>query len=135
MKDKKKHPNLRPPWKPGDPSPNPSGRPKLSDAERKLRRSTKEQIKEIGDIIINGSRVELEHILDNPGEYSELQYQIACALKVSAEKGDWFTVDKILDRLIGKVQEDVAISLPRPTVIDFGEGREIILGAKKGDDE
>lgn len=131
MKDKNK--NLKP-WKKGDPSPNPGGRPKLSDAERKLRHSTKEQMKEVGDMIVNGSRVELVHILDNPHEYSELQYQIACALKVSSEKGDWFTVDKILDRLIGKVKDEIDVSLPKPTVIQLENGVEIVLGAKKGDE-
>lgn len=134
MDDKKKKSlqNLKP-FKKGI-SGNPSGRSPLSPEEKKLRKMTKEQFKEVGDLIVNGKWDELEDVESDPNA-TVIQRMVCKALIVAHGKGDWHTVNLLLDRLIGRVKEEIDISLPKPTVILLGDGKEIILGAKKGDEE
>lgn len=121
------------PWKPGQ-SGNPKGRPKLSDEEKKLRKLSKEQFKEIGDMIVNGKVEELFGIMEDP-DATVLQKLVARGLQEAYEKGNWAVVNLLLDRLIGKVKEEVDVNLPRPTVVKFKDGLEIVMGATKDEEK
>lgn len=49
--------------------------------------------------------------------------------------GDFMRFDFLLNRLIGKVKDNVEISLPRPTIIKRKDGSEVVLGAKIENEE
>jgi len=80
-----KHPNLNPPWKKGDPSPNPTGRPKGSGITDKLRKI----------------------IEDNEGKGAKA---IADAIYAAALTGDPRIINIVLDRLEGKVTDKLDLN-------------------------
>lgn len=120
--------NLKP-WKPGE-SGNLAGRPKTPDEIKKLRRMTKKEFADIAEMVVRGSWNELEAIAKDKTE---------TVLRVKLAKGildeSYKTFDEILNRLIGKVKEELEVSTPRPTVIHMRDGGKIVLGTKAEDED
>lgn len=129
----KKLPPVEHQFKPGV-SGNPSGRPKLTEDEKRLRKLTKEQFKEIGDIIVSGNTSELDELIHDP-KATVLQVAIATAMRAAIEKGDLGNVEILLNRLIGKPKEELEVTGITPTVIKLSNGEELVLGTKKEETE
>lgn len=114
--------NLKP-WKPGE-SGNISGRPKTPEEIKKLRKLSAKEFIDIADMVVRGSWSELEKIAKDKSE---------TVLRVKLAKGildeSYKTFDEILNRLIGKVKDELDLNLPKPTIISFGPNR-IELGSK-----
>src|SRR4051794_6724754 len=116
-------------FKPGK-SGNPGGRPKLDPDVKKLRELTKEQFKELATILLHGTQEDLQHLLDKP-DTSMLTQWLARVAMVGSERGDYSTLDNLLNRLIGKVKDEVEVSLPKPTIIKRFNGEEWEVGPTK----
>lgn len=85
---------------------NPHGRPKLTDEERAVRNLSREQFLEVANLLISKSFEELQRILDAP-ETPALMSWIVRVILINAEKGDYEPLDKLLNRLIGKVPDKI----------------------------
>jgi hypothetical protein len=88
-------------FKPGQ-SGNPAGSSK-NRAISRIRRLTIEEVATIATMVIRHSTDELEAIADNPKSSVIRAWLAAVALK-GIEKGDYFPLDAILNRIIGTVK-------------------------------
>ena len=78
-----------------------SGRPKLTDLERAVRESTREQIAIVIDFFQQMNRTELnKFIKDKSNKIFELA--VASAYREAIDTGDFTKIDKIFDRTLGK---------------------------------
>lgn len=118
------------PFEPGQ-SGNPSGRPKLDPDIKRLRGLTRDQFKDLANIILTGTQEDLQRLLDQP-ETSMLTQWICRVALSGAERGDYRTLDELLNRLIGKVKDEVDVNLIRPYVVrSHDRSEEIQMGVTK----
>lgn len=129
-----------PPWKKGE-SGNPKGRKKDLPEVKTLRHLTAAQMAEIGNMIVCGDFDGLKRIgesikIGSPdhNRYTALQIMVAsCAAKI-IQKGDMYMLDVLLNRLIGKVKDQVvhsgipAAAAPQVIITLPSNGREIPIG-------
>ncbi len=128
----KKKPTGRP-FKPGNPGgPGRSPLPPELKAARKLNRS---QVEITLSRIIQMNETEIEVLMLDP--YATAMEKITARIVQEASKrGDHFRLDFLFNRLIGKVQDNIKLELPKPTVIKRMSGEVIELGTEsRGDDE
>ncbi len=105
-------------WKKGQ-SGNPGGKVPEPPELKKLKHLTKLELVEIGNLIIKGDRNELEKKAKDKGS-TVIQSMMAAIAKRVIDDGDMVALDRLLDRLIGKVKDEVEFSgnvLNAPQVI------------------
>jgi hypothetical protein len=95
-------------WKPGQ-SGNPAGGPKDPPEIKKIKNLTKIELIEVANLIIKGNLDELMDLKDNP-DASVLQVMIAGVAIRVMKKGDMTALDILLNRLIGKVKDEIDIN-------------------------
>lgn len=101
---KKKLPKAAVPFqfKPGQ-SGNPKGRPKnpIPDALKKL---TNQSLRRVIRIVVKGNKDQIEKLINNP-DTSMLELAVANSFVKAVAKGDYQTVEHILQRVLGKVPD------------------------------
>ena len=102
------NPNIKPRWKKGE-SGNPKGRPVSTPEQLRLTRLTKTELTEIGSYIVKGDKTELKKIVDDPTT-SILKSWIASIAIKGIASGDMDALNKLLERIVGKVKEEVEVS-------------------------
>lgn len=114
-------------WRPGQ-----SGNPKGGNAHdprlKMLKKLTKEELIEVGNLVVKGSVSELKEMAKNPNA-SVIQTMVASVAVKVITKGDMHSLDILLNRLIGKVKEEIEhTGLAQPQVIitlpDNGRDKE-----------
>lgn len=85
---------------------NPKGRPKLTDEEKAVRNLSREQFLDVANLLISKSFEDLQKILDAP-ETPALMTWIIRVILLNAERGEYDPLDKLLNRLIGKVPDKI----------------------------
>lgn len=96
---------------------NPLGGAAHSPAVKLIRRLTAAEVAELGTLLLTRNIEKLRDIDfdadNNPdSKHSALKAMIAKSCIVAYRKGDFGTVDAILNRLIGKVKEKVELTTP-----------------------
>lgn len=90
-----------------------SGNPlggKMHNKELKaIRRLTAVEVAEIGGMILQNNLAALKAIAKDP-DASVLKTMIASVAVKTIEKGDAHALDKLLDRLIGKVRDEIKVT-------------------------
>lgn len=119
-------------WQPGQ-SGNPSGRPNLDPELRKLRELTKEQFKELATLLLSGTQEDLAELLAKP-DTSMLTTWMIRVILTGAENGDYAKLDSLMNRLVGKVKDEMELTLPKPTIIEY-EGSRLVLTSKMEKEE
>lgn len=92
-------------WKPGQ-SGNPAGRAPEPPELKALKNLTKKELVDIGNMVIKGDVVKLQKICDDQEE-SVLRVMIARVCMKVIAKGTMAELDILLNRLIGKVKDEV----------------------------
>jgi len=97
--------NLKEPWKEGDPSPNPTGRPKGS---RNL------------STILRAMLEEDVEILNDDGVKEKKQFQDAIIQKLvkKAAAGEIKAITEIFDRVEGKAKQEISMNLETRKSVD-----------------
>lgn len=108
---------------------NPNGRPKVPEHIRKLKELTTEEVKQMGDAIVLGTRQDLTNIIADRSA-SPLSCWIAAVVLRGIQRGDVQSLNVLLDRLVGKVTDKVQHMDPMLTIIEKINGSETHLGAK-----
>lgn len=86
-------------------SANPNGRP--PDAlNAAMKQITKEELQDIASLIIKGNVEALKEVRHSMGASAIRVAIVSVVLKI-IERGDMIALDKLLDRLIGKVKSEV----------------------------
>lgn len=122
-------------FKPGQ-SGNPGGRPRESQIERLVKKLTKETYAELVNLLMSSTEQEVMDYLNGPNVPLEQTLFIRHILDL-AEKPNWVAYDKYLDRRIGKVKEEMDLSIrPGVKVIDLEPiGKKIVLGKNEEEEE
>lgn len=98
--------NLKIPKK-GDPSPNPNGRPP-DMLNRALKKLSIQELEQIGNIIVKGNVEQLKAVAADPTA-SVIKVMVASIAIGIIKKNDMSALDKLLDRLLGKVKQTVQV--------------------------
>jgi hypothetical protein len=85
---------------------NPNGRPPLSPEAKAIRKLTADKLEEIGDLILDGNKVQLNAISSSLEE-SAIRVAYAKAALNAMAKGDLSMLEMILNRVVGRVKERV----------------------------
>lgn len=95
-------------FKPGEPSPNPYGRPKeiLPNALKNL---TKQSLRRIIKCLVKGNTEHLKEIAEDPTS-SVLEVAICNCIAVALKKGDYGTIEHILQRVLGKIPDEINLN-------------------------
>jgi hypothetical protein len=112
------------PFKPGQ-SGNPGGRPKLDEETKKLRELTKDQFKQLATLLLSGKFEDLQRLKDSQ-ETTMLTMWMCRVIEGAAEKGDYKTLDELLNRLIGKVKDEHHFTGFVPFIAKSHDGKEAI---------
>jgi hypothetical protein len=109
---KKKHslPKAAEPYKfkPGV-SGNPKGRPPLNPIQRALKNLTIQTYRDVIEEVCTGNLDNLKAIADNP-KSSALQAGIAIAFAKALKAGDYATIERIAERIVGKIPDELNIN-------------------------
>lgn len=108
-------------FKPGN-NENPLGGAAHCPELKRLRRATREEIAEIGTMIVDCNRAKLIAIRDDPNSTVLKVWMASIAIR-GINKGDPYAMDALLNRTVGKVKEEVKVTDARPksfeiTIID-----------------
>lgn len=95
-------------FKPGV-SGNPSGRPKMDPKERVLKELTVQSFREVIEVVCTGNLAALEAMKDDPN-ISALQVGIAASLAKAMREGDYATIEKIAERIVGKIPDELNLT-------------------------
>lgn len=105
----------------GNPNPSPATRfktgnlanPKGAGAHKKalaaVRKMTHEELAETCELILNSNRMELQAVLDDPTT-PMLKVNLISAIMADTQKGLTYTVDRLLERIVGKPKERIELS-------------------------
>lgn len=122
----------RPPhlWKKGQ-SGNPLGRAIEDPATRVIRNLTKSELVDVGNLVVKGDYEALKALAKAP-KATVLQRMLASVAVKIIERGDMHSLDILLNRMVGRVKEEVALTsnIPQVVVNLPSNGRE----AKEDDD-
>lgn len=94
-------------FKPGQ-SGNSKGRP-LNPIKNALRKLTVQQYRRIIKSCVKGNLDELKRVIKNPLS-SALEVGIAACYVKAVETGDYSTIEKMLERVVGKVPEEINVN-------------------------
>jgi hypothetical protein len=115
-------------FKPGQ-SGNPAGRPAMPEDLKAAKALTKQVLmRELNDLI-HMTKSELEAALVSP-ESTMIRRMAARVIQEADNNGDDRRLGFLLDRLVGKVKDELALELPRPTIIRY-KGEKVILTTDK----
>ena len=123
-------------WKPGQ-SGNPRGAAAHDPNMKAVRALTREQVAEVGALVLSGNVDDLRKIIGDPKNgiqpdptATPLKIWFATVALKGISKGDMFTFNAMLDRIIGKSKESIDLSNSdgsmKPTFIF-----ETVVNAKK----
>lgn len=115
-------------FKPGQ-SGNPAGRPPHPPEIKQASQLSKTSFNAILNKYLHCNASELEFVVTNPN-IPVIDMVVCKILLESGNKGDHVRLNFLIERLLGKVKEEVEISLPKPTIIQRSDGTEIELGAR-----
>jgi hypothetical protein len=101
---------------------NPGGRPKGDPILDKLKKLTVEELEELVNVLIKGNIGELRRISKDENTSVIKAMVTAVAIKIIS-RGDMASLDKLLDRLVGKIKERVEHS----GTINGGSAPQVII--------
>src|SRR4051812_49404796 len=115
--------NLKP-YKKGQ-SGNPAGRAPDPPELKKLKNLTKAELVDVGNLVIKGDHEALKRLAKAP-KATVLQRMLASVAVKIIEKGDMHSLDILLNRMVGRVKEEVALTgnIPQVVVNLPSNGRE-----------
>lgn len=117
-------------FKPGDRG-NPGGRPKLTADEKKLQKLTKPMVAKLLTETCGMTRTDMERAAQEPNTTAIKILFIKAVLDGLDPKGDAVKAcEFILNRTVGKVKEEIEMHLPVPTIIEYPDGSQTLLGSK-----
>lgn len=117
-------------WKKGV-SPNPKGRPKCPVSKKAMRGLTQRELEKIGRRILQGNLQDIAILRDKErrGAIPLVDAMILAIVGRIIGKGDAKAFNNLLDRLVGKVQQDINVTgdvaAPRVIITMPDNGRKL----------
>jgi hypothetical protein len=113
---------------------NPGGRQRLTPEARAIQNLTREQYIRMANALHNVPPQRLIEIASDP-ETPSLMVWMAQAILKGQENGDLDSLDKYMNRVIGKVPDQMDLQVNEPFIIERRDGSEVIMGVKEKEDE
>jgi hypothetical protein len=110
----------------GDPR---AGRHPTPPDLKAARRLSKTEFERIANRFIWLSDAELVSASKDPG-LSQIERMIHAIIEKAVNQGDHMRLEWFLQRLLGKVQDKVEVSQPKPFVVTKRSGEQVLLGSK-----
>ena len=111
---------------------NKGGRPKIPDHLRTVDLFSPQELKYLISQYFRKTKQELYEAITG-ADTPAFEQVLAATLTIAAKRGDFSGVDRLLDRLVGKVTDKIEHSAPRPTLITFSDGEKILLDRSEGE--
>lgn len=108
---------------------NPGG---FTKEQAEARRLTREGLKDLLNKLRLCTHAEMEDLLDNPNAPALERMLVKC-YRVIEETGDIRQMDVLLDRLVGKVKDEVDVTV-KPFIIQRKDGSRVEMGTKRKDE-
>lgn len=111
-------------WKPGETG-NPGGRPKLPEDIKAAKKLNKIELERLLNLYLTLSSEEIsERMTDRTTP--ALEKMVGSIIQKAVDQGDQQRLTFLLDRLVGKVKDELDITvIPRPVIIERSDGTEI----------
>lgn len=107
-------------------NPGGPGRPKKHPDDVGLKMLHRTDVKVIMNRLAQMDIDKLEEVLKDKSR-TVLEHIIGRVCLVAMKEGDYRRLDALLDRLIGKVKEEVEIKMPKPVLVENLEGSAKLL--------
>ena len=112
-------------------NPGGPGRPRSPKHVKRLAKLTREQAKQLFVDFMHKSQTEIEAICKDK-DRTVLELSVARIALEAIKGADVKRADFLLDRSIGRVKEEVEISMPKPMIVeDISTGKNKLLGAEE----
>lgn len=95
-------------FKPGR-SGNPKGRPVMTEGQRELRKLTLKSYQGVIETVLTGSIEDLKRIAQDP-KSTALEVGIATAFMQAIKTGDYVIIERIAERIVGKMPETINLN-------------------------
>jgi hypothetical protein len=115
-------------FEPGQ-SGNPTGRPALTPEEKQYRRLSREQFADVMNKLLAYPRETLLKIAGAPDTPMFMELAIKYL-----DTMDYKSFDLLLNRLIGKVPDDINLNQVKPFILERRDGSVTVMGAKETDE-
>lgn len=107
-------------WKKGQ-SGNPKGRPPVKRELKNLKEQLKDDLEKYINELMKMELSQLKAIVeDKTGQYTSFKQILASILYRAGSKGDPMRMDAILNRVIGKVKDEVEVRTDQSITVNFG---------------
>lgn len=116
------------PFKPGQ-SGNPGGRPKTPEDLREGRKLNQHELERVINKLLYLDKGQLQEVVRNP-ETPMLELIAASILAQAAQKGDQQRLEFVLQRMIGKVKDQLEVTTPTPFIVVRQSGDQVVMGAE-----
>ena len=121
-------------FKPGQ-SGNPLGPPVLPPEVKEARKLTRIEFERIASQYMQMTKEEITKKLQDP-KSTTLELIVMTIIHKAVKDGDQHRLDFLLNRLIGKVKDEVDVNVyPKPTIIQKRDGTQEILGVEEIEEE
>lgn len=112
---------------------NPGGRHKVPDDIKKSRTFNQIELERIINKLLYLDRGALQDLIKTPGT-PMIELIAASILAQAAQKGDQARLEFVLQRMIGKVKDQIDLTVVKPYVINRLDGSKVELGVEQGKD-
>lgn len=113
---------------------NPNGRPKVPDDIKEMRKLDQLELERMMNQFLNITAEQLTLEIKS-GKLTNKEMLIATLISKAIVFGDHHRFDFILNRLIGKVTDNIKHVYPNVSILECIGGEEIVLGVEKKDGE
>ncbi len=115
-------------FKPGQ-SGNPGGKAKLPEDIKEARSLNQIELERIINKYLYMDKDEVKASIQAPGT-PMMELMVASIVAQAAQKGDHTRLEFVLQRMIGKVKDQIVLTQPIPFVVRHLNGEQTVLGAK-----
>lgn len=102
-------------FKPGQTG-NPSGRPP-NPIKNALKKLTGQSLQRIIKAVVKGNIDEVQRIAQDPNS-SGIEVAVAACFIKAVKQGDWSTVERMIERIVGKIPDKLLVESTSTTTID-----------------
>lgn len=115
-------------------NPGGPGRPKKDPLVKKALKMTRNEVEECLVRYLRCSVEELKDLVKND-KLTTIEMLVARIIYQGIRTGDQQKLNFLLERIVGKVKDQIEHNIIRPTVIERLDGSEVQLGVIEGDTE
>jgi len=130
---KKREPPKASQFKPGQ-SGNPGGKAKVPDDIKEARKLTQLDLERVINSLLYITKEALQAKIKDP-QTPMIEMIAASIMAQAAVKGDHMRLDFILQRMIGKVKDQLEVTTPTPFILKKRDGEEIVMGVETKEPE